>query len=433
MKSKVGSEIVFVPIGKAVVTTFLFITNILLTRYLGTEAFGIYSSCIALLIFFYGVVGDSLDFGVLRFVPLFVEKNRQKALLTLKVVFKMKVVIGATLVLILFPLATFIGKILFHSAEFGNLIRLVFFGILGTLLFRSALIYFQVHQDFKKYLCLDFINTALKLSIILLLIYLHSLTVMYSVAVYTIVPFVIFLLSFWILLKNLFTAKGQQKKIFAEMVHFTKWLMLSSIVGALHYKLDILMLSFLKGSEDTGIYAAASNLAILPDVLSSFFAIVLYPKIMPMCHRGEFTQFFIRYLKKMMPICVIGFFLAFLIAKPLIILLYSSNFAGSALIFKILIPGAALWLLIFPVALPFMTLNRPFLHLPLDIITLIIIFSGNILLIPKYGPSGAAVVTVFARLIIGGLILTRTSRNQTGIFSGSSCPLNSKHEIRNKS
>ena len=415
MTSRISSQILVVSSGKLVISGFLFLSNILLTRYLGAQAFGIYSSCIALIVLISGVVGDTLDLGVLRFVPPSLEKDRPKALLVLKVVFKIKLFTGILFLVLFSPIASDIGSVALQATRSGHLIRLVFLGIIGTMLFKSANVYLQSHQNFGKYLFLDFVHTSGKLVLITTLIFLNLLTVTYSVVVYAIMPLLTFFLSLWIVPRDYLFVKGSQKQTVLEVLFFSKWLIISSLVGAIHSKLDILMLSILRGSEDTGIYAAALNLALIPDVLSSFFTIVFYPKIMPMCHRGEFTQFFHRYLKNMVPLCIIGVILSIAIAKPLILSIYTTGYFESVAIFKILIPGTIFWILVFPLALAFIFFNKPHLTVPIDLATLAIVLLGNLFFIPKYGALGASIITLFSRILVGSFILIWVLRKSSYI------------------
>lgn len=411
MNSKVGSEIILVPTGKSIIMGGTFFINILLTRYLGAEAFGIYSLCISLIMLVTGIIGVGLDVGALKFVPLYMEKDRHKSLLILKVVFKIKLLIGGLLFLISFPLANYISGSLLHGAASANIIKLTFFGILGMLLIGSSQVYLQVFQQFKKYLLLDFIHIIGKLVLIICLIFINLLTVKNSLVVYVTLPLVTFMLSLWIVPRDYLVASGPQKEIMREMIYFSKWLLLTLCLSTIYGKLDILMLSYLRGPEETGLYAAAFNLAFVPQMFATFMSIVLYPKIMPLCYKNKFTDFFHNYMKLMIPVYFLGVIVLLFAAKLLIPLLYTSSFAESIMIFQVLIPGTMLWLIVFPVPGPFISLNRPQFLVLIDIIIFIIIFFGNLIFIPKYGALGVAGVITCSKVVAGVIVLTWIFRN----------------------
>lgn len=420
-KGRVGAQTSLVIAGKTGLTFCTFVTTVLLTRHLGVKAFGVFSVCTTLIVLFSGIVNDALDFGVLRSAPLCLLKNdRQRSLLILKVAFKLKAALGLVLLFLAFPIASPLGRIILQEEDTGWLIRLAFLGIWGTLLLRSASIYLQVHENFSKYLVLDSFLTGGKFVLVLGLLLSQSLTTLSSVSVAALTPFLAFLLAGLIVPRDFLAVRGPEKEVGLELLHFSKWLMLCFVIHAIHSRLDLLLLSVLKGSEEAGIYAAAFNLAFIAEIVASFLIVVFNPKIMPLCQEGKFHGFLLRFLKLMVPICLTGGALAVIISRWVIPLMYGSTYDDSVLIFQLLVPGMIVSMLVLPLAIPFLNLNRPRLALVMELVSLTLILGANLFAIPRYGAVGAAIVTLCVRSLVGGLVLAWVLDSASGSSTGAS-------------
>ena len=176
---------------------------------------------------------------------------------------------------------------------------------------------------------------------------------------------------------------------------------LLAILGLLYFRIDTVLLSYMKGNFDTGIYAAGykflETLVFIPNALS--FA--LFPKFVRLHQKNPkaIRSLMFKSIKLMLGLGVLFAAIYYLIL-PQIIKIFLPNYLGAVSAVKIL-----------ALAIPFM-----FIHIPLSQVLLssdkylrqVIYFSTvpltiniflNLIFIPQYGYIAASWVTVVSDII----------------------------------
>lgn len=189
---------------------------------------------------------------------------------------------------------------------------------------------------------------------------------------------------------------------------------LSSIFAVIYMKIDQIMLKWMVGAQEVGVYAVAAQLSeawyFLPiAVVASFF-----PKLIKL--RDSDSELFNRRLQQLFDflflIAVAVAIVVTLIAGPLIGLLFGSEYQGAASVLTIHIWGGVFifmralfsrWILI-EGALMFSLITQG--------MGALFNIGLNFLLIPGYGAEGAAMATVVSYAIAsyGALLLHRKTR-----------------------
>lgn len=116
------------------------------------------------------------------------------------------------------------------------------------------------------------------------------------------------------------------------------------IVGSLHSKVDLLMISLLGTSPEVAIYGVAYYLAAESESLKNKLAAAFFPIAVKTLHGGTIRRkFIIKYSLfftiSMLGLAIIGFFLA----EPTIIILFGEEYAESGYILRVLIFYIAAW------------------------------------------------------------------------------------------
>lgn len=163
-----------------------------------------------------------------------------------------------------------------------------------------------------------------------------------------------------------------------------------SLIWALQCRGDVLLMQWLRGPEDTGIYSTGANLAQLLWRLPTAIMFVTIPLMTQMRkskEAAEFTALSIRLTLVVLVAAAVGLAV---MARPLVLLFYGQSFLPSVLPLLVLLPGsvaAALYLL----ATASLVARGDLLPIvKVAVATLALNITINVLLIPRYGPAGAA-------------------------------------------
>lgn len=176
---------------------------------------------------------------------------------------------------------------------------------------------------------------------------------------------------------------------------------LLGIMGLLYFKIDTVMLSYLKGTYEAGIYGAAYKFLEAIVFIPSIVFAVMFPLFSKM-HGEKGDELEKLYYKslKVMGILSVPVLIGYLFILPIIITYFLPEYSSSILALQIL-----------SITIPLMFINSPGTIvlfsteklmksvLVLSLITLLFNIIANFILIPIYGFVGAASTTVASELL----------------------------------
>jgi O-antigen/teichoic acid export membrane protein len=175
---------------------------------------------------------------------------------------------------------------------------------------------------------------------------------------------------------------------------------LANLVWALLLRIDVMLMGYLSGAREVGIYSVAVLLAEMLWYLSRSLATALSPRIaggtpeeaLRLTHRAARTSFWT---------VALGAVVLLPFAGLLIRLTFGGEFLPSVRPFMLLLPGIALGTIASPLSLYFtQQRGRPRVNAFVSAIGLAVNVGLNAYLIPRYGASGAA----FASSVSYGLV-----------------------------
>lgn len=372
-----------------------FLTAILLARYLGPEQFGILSYAISMTAIF----ASAGHMGLAGLVVREVVQQPDKVPETLGTTFVLKLTgmtIGFTLILIYSLLFEEIG-----GTEFWMLL------IVATAIFFQTfdvVEYWFQSQVQAKYPAIAKSSAILLSAGLKLLLALSGAGVVAFAFAHT-AQFVLAAVIMAMLYKGTTTVSLMSwKASFAKAKELLSqgWIIyLGSIFAVIYMKIDQVMLKWMVGAEEVGVYAVAAQLSeawyFLPiAIVASFF-----PKLIKL-HAADTARFNLRFQQLLDVLFVLAIAVAVLvslIAAPLIALLFGAEYQDSATILTIHIWGGVFifmraafsrWILI-EGALMFSLITQSFGALAN--------IGLNLLLIPHYGGEGAAMATLISYAI----------------------------------
>ena len=184
------------------------------------------------------------------------------------------------------------------------------------------------------------------------------------------------------------------------------WLFISTI-----YKIDLVMLQFFRGEVIVGLYEAActiiKNLIIFP----SLFVISIYPSLSRYVIKDKKKLCYL-YKKSFLYIFLFSLFIViccFIFGKFIILLIFGKEFIKSIFILKLIsISGFFLFLNIINVYY-LNAINKPLMNAKVFIFGAVMNILLNLILIPRYSYTGAAIATIasYAAIFFGELLYIR--------------------------
>jgi O-antigen/teichoic acid export membrane protein len=198
--------------------------------------------------------------------------------------------------------------------------------------------------------------------------------------------------------------------LFKRMVRYGIKSHIAALAAMLIFRADLLVVNLFRGAGEAGVYAVASQVAMMLLLLPSVIATLFFPRIASrQDRRGELTCLVTRHTTLvMLLVCLAAVPLSFLLP-----LLYGVGFAETPLLLFILLPGVYLVGLESVLVQHFNAVGLP-RAIPLFwTVTLIINLALTFALVPRFGARGAATASTLSYAMIFGLVLFYF-HNQTG-------------------
>jgi O-antigen/teichoic acid export membrane protein len=375
-----------------------FVLTVALMRHFGPKDFGMISVCMSAVVLCDSIVGGATDSGVLRLAPSasYVEDSRslefQQAGVVLKLCF---VAIIAVPVLLL---RRQLSEWLFQTPYGAPYLCISLAALMATLLMRSAQMQYQIAERFALYGAADLANSALKFGGIgLLLAFAHpspgTVLAGYGFSTFT-VAVIVFLLTDNSLLRTLVSRIRIQ-----ELMSHVRWFVLVSATGTLIGRMDLFLVSSIEGVTSAGIYSAAQLVALIPQLIGSYIAVVFSPRIMPMWEKGTLPKLYKDVQLGIICFAVFVYMCAYLLLPRFAGTLFPHAFQLSVPIILVLLPSGLCAFINFPLTLLFLLFIKPLFLVVLDCISLPLLLAAYAWAIRAHGVMGAAVVTTVAALI----------------------------------
>lgn len=372
----------------------LVILTLLIARYYGPEEYGVFSFLIGLSF----IIIILVDLGFNPYLIREVSKDQNLFTLLFSNIGLIK------LILTIFTLS--IALIVAFFLEQGTFFHIFLFLFLHYILNQFIdffCSFFRAFDKFKFETLIKFIQGII-IFILSLFFILNSFSLLYISISYFLGTLISFLLSIYLFKKYLkvdtLTVNFQEiKNIISESWPFA----ISSIAVLLYFKIDTLMLFFMRGEYEVGVYNAFYNLILMFVFFGSIIVRASYPLLSrkSISHRRRFIFVSLCFILIFLSIVIFVFFQFF--GKHIIYFVLGVEYIQHLDLFTF-------FLLLLPIIYlttffgPFLeTINKQKLALYTALINLGVNIFLNLLLIPHYGMYGAAFATIMTEF--SGLLL----------------------------
>lgn len=363
---------------------FGFLTLLLISRTLGPDRFGVFSTASAVLMLILEMSDLGINSGLIRFTtPLLARGEHARAADVLGLAARSRVVISVVVTVTGLLSSQFLAKQVFHSLSLKPLIDQAFIGFIPVMLLSLLGAVLQAHQRFRAFSATNLISGAVKLLLVFILLCAHRLTPASSLWAIIIGP-AVGAVAAWIMIPKGTVRFGKaDSDLAAQLRTFSGWMTVWALAISLLSRLDTLMLQRSLGALSVGIYSAGFQLAYAFTLVVTAFGTVLTPRITTLSTE-QLRQIFSRFWQYA---ALVGALALIVIAAGSLLVpsLFGEKYLASIPIFRLIMVGQFFYgLSIIPDGILY-AMNRPVIFATNAVIQLILKYALNLWLIPRYG------------------------------------------------
>ncbi len=392
----------YVALPKGLGGVLTVVLNSILLTHMSPADFGAYAICLTLVALADGVLGSAIDMSVIKLASVhrLHDIARAAAVERWGVTFKL----AASLALVSLALATAgpLSSALFKRPE-PQLLVLAVAVAGGVLLLRSVFLNLQLQQRFGAYAGLELLAQALRVAGIAAVLLWFQPSAQALMAVAALCTLTALLGAAWLVRPQLPSRGMLPRRESRELAHVLHWMFITFAFSALLSRADLLLLTQYSTLKQVGLFAAAQVFAQIPELLGTYLAVVVSPKVAPASHSGTLLKLMARVQGGLLALALL------LVLSGLGLLQFGAgwlpkSYAGSAEVLEFLLAGSLAAMCAFPVAIPYLMFVKPDFIFKLDLYTLPLLLAAYYFAIPAAGAVGAAWVSGGARLIKLGLM-----------------------------
>ena len=393
-----GASIVL--IGTFVGRAFGYLSRMVIARFLGANDYGLIALGFAAMSIVATLSLIGMQSGIVRYISFYKGKE-DLGIIKGTIISAVKITLPLSLILafVLFWYANWISIHVFHDVNLEPIIRIFSIGIPFFVLaqnFLSATVGFQ-EMKYRVY-TENILQEPLKLLAIVVFLLLGFGVVGAAwgwVLAIIVMPF----LAFYFLEKKVFPIFKTNVKAISmdkEIFYFSFPLLFAGIAGLVMGWTDTLMLGYFSSSTDVGIYNVALPTAQLIRSIPAAFAVIFFPVVSGLYARNKIEDLRRTYsavTKWMLALVFPAFLLTALFPEQIIKILFGVEYIAGATALSILVFGFVIYAAIGPTGAILQTYGKTKIVMVNTYIGAVINFLLNLLLIPTYGVTGAAIAT----------------------------------------
>ena len=371
--------------GNIAAIFFGFLSGVILSRVLGPELKGIYTSLLVVP----GIISSIIMFGSRPSVIYHAGKK----------IFNNEQIISA--IFFLWLTSSLVGIVLFLAAYWFILdkvysvlmILLVMLYIPVKLFITHSGSIFLANLKFRKANMLKWLTALLTLITIFLFVYVFRLSVTGAIIGLMLASVIVLIITIVIISKDYGFKIQYDKKIISKIFSMGIVYALALFVIQLNFRADILVLNLLSTKEEIGFYSVGVSVAEKLWQLPFAIGVVLVSRSAATKNIPEMVKDVSRLLRLAFLIILAASIILFFISPWIMPLIYGKAFERSALVVQNILPGILFFVIVRIISSSMAGIGKPWIILFIFIPALILNIILNFLWIPEYGCLGAAWAT----------------------------------------
>ncbi|MBI5374029.1 MAG: oligosaccharide flippase family protein [Candidatus Schekmanbacteria bacterium] len=388
-----------------------FITFMIFSRTLGSEALGIFAVTVSFAeivneLFEFGFDTASVSVGAKYDAPNNKIDNSNKLSSIVSTNLILKLITGVALFALGGVLSRPFAELIFQNPEMSSYLFIGFCAIPGLLIFDVALSVFRMEQSFTAYAILRGGGAILTLSVSAVLAFYGILTLKSALIVYLVaIPVVTGFAGIAYGYRRYRLSAPDIKTTSAELFRFGRWIYLANITEALRLKMNNFLLVKYSSPKSAGLYYTADRLSEALVLISSTISTLLLPKASSMTEKAELRSFTIKSVK-VISLISIPVLIVIPFSGDIISLLFGEGFKGAAAAFILIFLSLLVEIICKPFLFALFSLGDSKVIFRQNVIILPVLLLAAYFMIPAYAEKGAALALLIARFF-GNLYLLR--------------------------
>ncbi len=359
--------------------------SVLLTRELGPEGFGLFSSLVVIPV----IVVSITNLGI-RGATIFLLGQKK---------YPEKDIVSAIMaMLVLSSLAGIIISFITYKIydDPGFTIPLILL-VLSVIPFRLAVIYiggiFLVKDEIRKANRLNWPINLVNLALAAVLVWGLDFDVTGAVVAGLVANIAVAIYAFIILSRNTETGIDFNLSILKKLFGLGILYSASFFIIQLNYRIDIILLEKLKDLTEVGYYSLGVNIAEQLWQIPMAVSIVLFSRTANAEDPSEMTSRTLRLARASFLLAALLSLGIVIIAPWIVPLIFGSEYIPSVLLLQVVLPGIVFLVIFRVLSGQLAGMGKPQLSIYIFVPALVLDILVNFLLIPRYGGLGAAIAT----------------------------------------
>ena len=397
--SRIARDSFVVLIGTAGSMGLLFITQILIGRFMGPTSFAIISLIISLAY----IISDFADFGlkstIVRDLSSILKHDTESASDYISTIFSLKKQITGIATL-LSPIAIYIAAItVFNDSSWYDAILYATIGVsIGIFMTISWFLrsYFQSLKKFLLYSGYSLVGN-LVFFILVVLAFISGLNAS-SLPLLLLPSYAIWFVVGLVLLRGRYQRGTSTSAFRKKILSFSKWIMASSVIVTIYNRMDQLIVATFLPYEQVAMYSAAILIAQLIPLLTTSLSTALFPTVSEIKTKIGMNIYLKKTMSITIPVSALLVFPVLLFPGP-ISFFFGSEYVSADYLFPIIGFAFLLSLATSPLSLIPLAVDRPDTLTYMNLIQLLMTLILLPILILTLGLFGAALNVLFIRLL----------------------------------
>lgn len=392
---RVVKNTIFIAISQVLVKSINFVFIVFLARLIGVQDFGKYSFIIVL----FGMLSLLANFGFDTLLVRDIARNKTLSSSYFWNSLFIKLLISLAILIVLSALFGFTNII--NDSVKRNCLTISCFILIFSCATQTMWSFADAYEKMQYHSILNICYSFAKMAVGLALVFIgYGLTALFLGLL--LAEVLIFILTAMVINKALNLPSWSINFTMVRNLIQDSWpFALLGFLGLIYFRIDIIILFWLKGDQIVGWYSAAYGLLVGLMLIPDSLLTALFP-VMARYYENSEENLKLAYQKSVKYLFILGLPLSaamIILSDKIILLLFGQAYLAAIPAVRIL--GLAL-LLIFinaPLGRMFFSLNKQRIILLLSLITVSANIVLNILMIPKLSYIGASIATVLSEIL----------------------------------
>lgn len=381
------------------------ISSVLIARALGPALFGLYVTLGAIT----NITGAVADFGLSSTAVKRISAARRDDPTAMqsraRVFVWIRLITAAGIIVPAILLAEPLSRLLLGRTDSSFLLQLALVGVFATALSGTVTTLLQAARRFRRITVVTLTNAALTALLAGILAWTGRLTIVTTLLVLGIgTSLASFVVGWRLLPVGLSLHLPLRENLVDEgrrLVRFSRWLWIANLLAMLAAQVDILLVNRWSAPAAVGAYALALNLAGKVDVVNQSLFTVLLPTASTL--DGDSVREYVWSELRRSGLICLALLPLFVLIRPFVLIFYGPAYAPAIDLFRLLLGVVIFDVFTTPILLLAFPLDHPKALATADALRVVILVATATLLIPSYGPAGAAFAKFGAKL--GGALV----------------------------